>query len=358
MAKGMMNVPKGGYGGTGKANVAHMAKKIPASLQNPTGQTGKGQQPGAMHKAAIAGKHGHDHRGRRWGWLGAAGVPAPTLSSDWVAWAQSCLARVVGPWVPQDGVMGPDTVRAVQQFQTQQQIPVSGMLDSGTIAALQGACSGPAAGPPGPPPPPMGPPPPGPPDAAEELQEFGQAAELLSVTNEQELEQFIGDLISDFAKTARGYAGSPAAQTMAGILKSTARQVLPVLSRVLQGDGSVLDGTGTGRPFFGGDNVFAQELGEMGEGEGEFETAKRYVKFARHAVKRATEADPSLPPAEQAKTAVVEAAKQYAPGLTEAAQAIVTGGEPAVQPQPHHRRSGEWVRKGKNIVLQGFGGAG
>jgi peptidoglycan hydrolase-like protein with peptidoglycan-binding domain len=335
-----------------KVHSAQVAKKIPAGPRNLSALSGKGQQPGAIDKGAIPGKHWNNYRGRRWGWLAAAG-PAPTLSSDWTVWAQSCLARVVGPWVPQDGVMGPDTVRALQLFQTQQQIPVSGMLDSGTIAALQGACSGPVAGPP-----PMGPPPPGPQDAAEELQEFGQAAELLSVTNEQELEQFIGDLISDFAKTARGYAGSPAAQTMGGILKSTARQVLPILSRVLQGDGSVLDGTGTGGPLLGGDNVFGQELGEMGEGEGEFETAKRYVKFARHALKRATEVDPSLPPAEQAKTAVVEAAKQYAPGLTEAAQAIVTGAEPAMQPQPHHRRSGEWVRKGRNIVLQGFGGAG
>jgi peptidoglycan hydrolase-like protein with peptidoglycan-binding domain len=334
---------------------------------NPTGvrptATGAGQgsgnrPPGAGKNGMMAGRKWPGYRGRRWGWLGPVGPIAPAMSSDWVSWAQACLGRLVGPGVPQDGAMGPETVRAIQMFQTQSQLPVTGMLDSGTTAALQAACSRPAAEPPAPPPPPPGPqnPPSSPADEPpEEMEEFAQAAELMAVTNEQELDHFLGDLISDIGKAASGYAGSAASQTMGGILKSTAKQVLPVLSRVLSGDGSILGGTGIGRPFMAdGDNVFGQELGEMSHEEREFEHARRYVKFARHAVKRATEADPDLPPAEQAKAAVIEAAKQFAPGLTDAAQAIVTGAEPPVVHQQHHRQSGKWFRKGKDIVLQGL----
>lgn len=83
-----------------------------------------------------------------------------------VSWAQSCLAQIVGPWVPQNGVLGTSTRNAIQTFQTQHQLPPSGYLDPGTVSALQAACSGaaPAGSPPpagtaGPPEAPAGPPP-------------------------------------------------------------------------------------------------------------------------------------------------------------------------------------------------------
>ena len=63
-----------------------------------------------------------------------------------VAWAQNCLAQVIGPWVPQDGTLGPATLRAIRTFQTQTQLPTSGTLDGNTLAALQQACQ-PAAAP-------------------------------------------------------------------------------------------------------------------------------------------------------------------------------------------------------------------
>lgn len=95
--------------------------------------------------------------------------------SQWAAGIQACLAQVVGPWVPQNGIIGPQTRRAVQMFQGQQQMPATGILDGATVAALQSACSGQAPSPQGPPadagaPPPPAPPaivgPPGPPASA------------------------------------------------------------------------------------------------------------------------------------------------------------------------------------------------
>ena len=79
-------------------------------------------------------------------------------------WAQGCLAQIMDPSIPQTGFWNPQTHQALQTFQTQQQLPPTGLLDPNTVAALQAACSGQgadAAGgapPPGAPsgPPPMG----------------------------------------------------------------------------------------------------------------------------------------------------------------------------------------------------------
>ena len=73
--------------------------------------------------------------------IGDGGNGADTTPSQWVQWAQACLAQLIGAWVPQDGLMGPATQRAVQMFQMQQQLPPTGALDDSTVGALRTACS-------------------------------------------------------------------------------------------------------------------------------------------------------------------------------------------------------------------------
>ena len=94
----------------------------------------------------------------------AAPQAAQALPPQWIAWAQSCLAQVVGSWVPQDGIMSKATRHAIKKFQQQQQLPPTGMLDAATVTALQTACSPQAAPAPSqaapPPPPPAAPAPP------------------------------------------------------------------------------------------------------------------------------------------------------------------------------------------------------
>jgi len=63
---------------------------------------------------------------------------------------QSCLRQAVGSWVPQNGIMGTGTRRAIRIFQTKSGMPVTGLLDEGTVSAIQSACSSPT-GPEGPP---------------------------------------------------------------------------------------------------------------------------------------------------------------------------------------------------------------
>jgi hypothetical protein len=94
--------------------------------------------------------------------------------SPWILLVQGCLRRLFGPGTtPSDGVLGPETRRALRAFQRQNGLPPSGQLDNPTVQALQGACMGGAAGaapPPAepaaaPPPDAGGAPPPAPPAA-------------------------------------------------------------------------------------------------------------------------------------------------------------------------------------------------
>jgi hypothetical protein len=83
------------------------------------------------------------HRPSRWSWLHGPYSPEGPVSSPFVAWAQSVLAQVFGPVVPQDGVFGSETRGFVAQFQAQQRLPSIGDLDDATVAALQGVEAGP-----------------------------------------------------------------------------------------------------------------------------------------------------------------------------------------------------------------------
>jgi hypothetical protein len=130
--------------------------------------TYSGSKPGSQQGSGRGSRPGQRGGQSRWRYRRRSyGYGAQGGASQWAVGIQACLAQLVGSWVPQNGIIGPRTRRAIQMFQGQQQLPVTGLLDQTTANAIQAACSGPAAGPPGdgagPPPPP---PSPGPPDAA------------------------------------------------------------------------------------------------------------------------------------------------------------------------------------------------
>ncbi len=78
---------------------------------------------------------------RRRGWLYGPGWGYATVpgSPDRISWVQSCLSQAVGPWVPQNGIPGAATRRAIRTFQ-QQRLPVTGSLDDATTSALRSSC--------------------------------------------------------------------------------------------------------------------------------------------------------------------------------------------------------------------------
>jgi peptidoglycan hydrolase-like protein with peptidoglycan-binding domain len=100
---------------------------------------------GPVHGGHIGGhKYMWHRRGRRWQRLHQGGQPTPPAPDPQVQFAQSCLAQS-DTSVPQDGILGPQTQQAIQTFQSQHQLPPTGALDSGTMTALQAACSGQSA---------------------------------------------------------------------------------------------------------------------------------------------------------------------------------------------------------------------
>jgi uncharacterized protein (DUF697 family) len=174
----------------------------------------------------------------------------------------------------------------------------------------------------------------------EQVQEY--AAELLSVSSEQELDYFLGDLIKAAGKAIK----SPLGKQIGGILKGVAKKALPVAAGVLgnvvaPGVGGMI-GSKLGSAAA---SLFELELEGMSPEDQEFEAAKQFVRLAADASKNASKAPPGANPARVAKQSMTQAASKYAPGLLNG-KATATGSASGAQ-------SGRWVRRGQRIVLLG-----
>jgi uncharacterized protein (DUF697 family) len=167
--------------------------------------------------------------------------------------------------------------------------------------------------------------------------------ELLEVQSEEELEQFLGDLVKKVAKGVGGFIKSPVGKALGGALKSVAKVALPAAGAAL---GSfVAPGVGTaigGKLGSAVGNLFELELEGASPQEAEYEVARRYVRFASEAARNAALADQNLPTWSLVNAAVADAARKTAPGL-------VAGGRSRSRPAT----SGRWVRRGRRIVVLG-----
>ena len=89
------------------------------------------------------------------------------------------------------------------------------------------------------------------------------------------------------------------------------------------------------------------ELEGLSPEDQEFEVAKRVVRLAADATKKAVIAQTKMSPENAAKEAVIAAAKKHAPGLLRPAPTM------AIPSLPGGKRSGRWMRRGSKIVLMG-----
>lgn len=234
-----------------------------------------------------------------------------------------------------------------------------------------------------------------------ETYEMELAHQALEISNELELNQFLGGLLKKVGGAVSGFAKSPVGRGVFGALKSVGKQVLPMAAGAL--------GTAVGGPLGGlvggklgalASNLFELELEGLSPEDQEFETARAYVRFANSAAQRAAALQRQGPPAAVVRKALAGAAMQHAPGLlrprnadgtfrsTRSAgsgrrpgahpQAIGFGGgypaatsyaalgpgddsagyqpdEPgsyAPQPRPHRATSGTWHRRGRTLIIQ------
>ena len=183
-----------------------------------------------------------------------------------------------------------------------------------------------------------------------EAEEMELAAELLTVQNEDELEQFLGKLI----KKAGGFLKSGIGRQLTGALKGVAKSALPMLGAaagnfILPGVGGAIGG----RLASAAGGMFGLELEGLSYEDQEFEVAKQVVRLGAAAASNAAQAPPTAPPMQTAQAALTSAAQQFAPGL------LRPGTSPSNHPQQQRRRcrhskTGRWVRRGQEIVLLGI----
>jgi hypothetical protein len=188
--------------------------------------------------------------------------------------------------------------------------------------------------------------------AAEEME---LAAELLTVSDEAELEQFLGKLIKKAWSGVKKFAGSPTGRALGGLLKGAAKKALPVVGRAV---GSYIGGPAGGaagaRLASSAGRIFGLEFEGMSPEDMEFETARRFVRFAGSAAQKATTAPRSTPPVKIAKAALTAAARAHAPGLLRPGILPSGAGRPlASHPSRFRRRTGRWIRRGTNLIVLG-----
>jgi hypothetical protein len=197
-----------------------------------------------------------------------------------------------------------------------------------------------------------------------EFQEFGAggslsehdeiqlAHELLSVSNEQELEQFLGDFLKKAVSTVGNVVRSPIGQAIGGVLKGVAKKALPMAGAALGGyiGGPLGAKIGSGLANAAGKAVGLE--GEVEGGELEFEGARQFVRLAADTAQNAVAAAQSgVDPRKAAQSAAVMAASRLAPALLTGATAM-TPASTAVAGM-HPGQSGRWSRHGQRIVLHG-----
>ena len=165
------------------------------------------------------------------------------------------------------------------------------------------------------------------------------ASELLEVTNEEELDLFLGDLIKKAGSALGKVVKSPIGQAVGGLLKAAAKKALPLagtaLGGVFGGPLGAQIGSGLASAAGGALGLEAEAGGGMSAA---IEGAKKFVQASGGAVKTALQAAPATSPAAAAQAAVTGAIKKHLPEL------LANG---------HARpgRSGRWVRQGRNIII-------
>ncbi len=188
-----------------------------------------------------------------------------------------------------------------------------------------------------------------------EITEMELATELLSVSNEAELDRFLGGLFKKAVGGLKKLAGGP----LGGMLKGLAKKVLPIAGGAL-GSFIPIPGVGTAIGSAVGkaaSNMFELELEGLSAEDREFEIARAYVRFAGNAARRAANMR-SGNPTKNARLAVINAARRYAPGLVvkkrPGSRTISDYSYSDNGSDSSPAEGGNWYRQGNRIIIDGI----
>jgi len=207
-----------------------------------------------------------------------------------------------------------------------------------------------------------------------EVEEMELAAELLEVTDEAELDQFLGNLFKKIKKGAGGLL-----KPLGGVLKGIAKKALPLAGGAL---GSLIPIPGVGTALgtalgSAASNVLEAELEGLNEEDREFEKARRFVRLAHGAARRVAKTPPNVNPRAAILKAIKAALREQQSKISNDAGGGADGsggsgmggssghegseefefedgmGDRAASSGSSRRSSGRWVRRGGKIVLLG-----
>ncbi len=201
--------------------------------------------------------------------------------------------------------------------------------------------------------------------------EMELAHELLEVSNEMELNQFLGSLVKKVGGAVSSFAKSSIGKTIGGALKAVAKKALPMVGGALGTFVGGPLGTAVGSKLGSmAGNLFELELEGLSPEDQEFETARAFVRVANSAVQRGAAAAqrprPGVSAAMAARKALASAAMQHAPGLLRPRNADGTfrsmNGAGPRRPGGHHRRRshfpGGGYPAGASYLNVGYAGNG
>jgi hypothetical protein len=174
-----------------------------------------------------------------------------------------------------------------------------------------------------------------------EAEEIALAAELLSVSNEAELEEFLGNLWKGIKKVG-SFVGK-IAKPFAGVLKAVAKKALPFVGGAL---GSLIPipgvGTAVGSALGGAlSKALEMEFGEMELEDREFEMARRFVRIAGTAAQQLAQETPDSYSLTAIESALAAAAQKHLQHFQPPSGRTVSG------------MRGRWMRQGKTLVVVG-----
>ena len=174
--------------------------------------------------------------------------------------------------------------------------------------------------------------------------EIGElASELMEIHDEQELEQFLGDLIQKASKAVGSFIKSPTGKALGGILKGAAKQALPMVGSALGGWVGGDTGAKIGSQLAGmaGDKLGLEFEGENYEGESEYRKRQGLHPDGQRGCGEGGVSRPRPMPRMPCAPRWPRRCKTHMPQLLKPA-----GGRGGAA-------EGRWIRRGNRIVLLG-----
>ncbi|MBS0390240.1 MAG: hypothetical protein JSR23_03660 [Proteobacteria bacterium] len=195
-----------------------------------------------------------------------------------------------------------------------------------------------------------------------EAEEMELAMELLSVSNEDEMEQFLGKLFRGIGrglKKVGRFIGRKVLPVVGGALKGLAKKALPFVGGAL-GSFIPIPGVGTalGTALGGAvSKALELEFGELESEEAELEIARRLVRIAATTAQQASAASPGAPPDALLRDALLAAVRAHLPTFAANEAELMAEAEAELGYEGEGEYEGEYEGEGEGEYAQEYEGA-